>query len=112
MPLHASPRDSSPCANGEAKSGEARTQLGHGARAIDKARGRLRKSDPDRAIAEWRGLIAARWTLLDHFESDGKRYLLARQNEAARSGFATLTARERQAVGFASLGHSNKAHRV
>jgi DNA-binding CsgD family transcriptional regulator len=95
-------------ADGEAKSAEARTQLEEGARQMDRARGSLRKSDPDLAIAEWRGLIAARWTLVDHYESDGKRYLLARRNEATPSGFAALSLRERQAVGYACLRHSNK----
>jgi DNA-binding CsgD family transcriptional regulator len=92
----------------EAKSDEAREELTRATRTIDKSRGKLRKTDPDRAVAEWKGLIAARWTLLDHFETDGKRYLLARKNEAPIDGFASLTPRERQAIGFARLGHPNK----
>jgi DNA-binding NarL/FixJ family response regulator len=95
-------------ATGDAKSAEALARLRAGARAIDRARGKLRKSEPDAAVAEWRGLIATRWTLLDHFESDGKRYLLARRNEPTPPGLDSLAPRERQALGFASLGHTNK----
>ena len=46
--------------------------------------------------------------LVDHFESDGKRYVLARRNDAAVRGLAALTDRERQALGYAALGHTNK----
>jgi DNA-binding CsgD family transcriptional regulator len=95
-------------AEGDARPASARARLGDGARAIDRARGKLRRSDPDQAVAEWRGLIAARWTLVETFESDGKRYLLARRNEADPVGMASLTARERQVVGFAALKHRNK----
>jgi DNA-binding CsgD family transcriptional regulator len=79
-----------------------------GAAAIDRARGRLRKTDPEQAVAEWKGLIAARWTLLDHFESDGKRFLLACENQASADRLISLSPRERQALSYASLGHTNK----
>jgi DNA-binding CsgD family transcriptional regulator len=91
-----------------AQSSEARTELAAGATALDRARGPMRHRDPDRAVAEWRGLIAARWSLTDHVESDGRRYLLARRNDASAGGASALTERERQAVGYASLGHHNK----
>jgi DNA-binding CsgD family transcriptional regulator len=92
----------------ETKLTAARAQLAEGARAIDQARGKLRRTDPDDALAGWRGLVAARWSLVDHFESDGKRYLLARRNDPSPPGLEALSARERQALGFARLGHSNK----
>lgn len=92
----------------DAKSAEARAHLVAGARAIEAARGTIRARDPASAVAEWRGLVVARWTLIEHFESDGKRYLVARRNEAMRRGCEDLAPRERQALGFASLGHSNK----
>jgi DNA-binding CsgD family transcriptional regulator len=92
---------------GDARAEEARRALAQAVRAVDRARSRLRRDD-DRAVASRKGLVAARWSLVDHFESDGKRYLLAHANESAVSGFAALTAREKQALGFAALGHSNK----
>jgi DNA-binding CsgD family transcriptional regulator len=46
--------------------------------------------------------------LVDHFESDGKRYVLARRNDVKIGGAEALSERERQAIGFAALGHNNK----
>jgi DNA-binding CsgD family transcriptional regulator len=51
----------------------------------------------------------ARWTLLDAFESDGKRYIVAiMENPAVTDGPVVLSARERQVVAFAALGKTNK----
>ena len=92
----------------EAQLREAQSSLRAAVRDVERARGALRRRDPDAAVASWKGLVATRWSLVDHFESDGKRYVLAHRNEVPLSGFAALTARERQAVGFAALGHGNK----
>jgi len=95
-------------AEGAATEGPARLALRGAAVALDKARAKAaRISDPDGAIAEWRPLVEARWTLYDHFERDGRRYYVARKNDPqlAEDG---LTLRERQVAGFAALGHSNK----
>jgi DNA-binding CsgD family transcriptional regulator len=45
---------------------------------------------------------------LEHFESDGHRYLLARRNDPQAAESPKLSRRERQVVGYARLGHSNK----
>ena len=50
---------------------------------------------------------ASRWSLVDHFDKDGRRYLVARKNDPFVQG-SKLTLRERQVLGFACLGHSNK----
>ena len=91
-----------------AKSAAARELLHQSAVALRRAKGRLRLDAPDRALAEWKGLVAARWTLVDHFESDGQRYVLARRNDVPVRGFGALTERERQVVSYAALGHSSK----
>jgi DNA-binding CsgD family transcriptional regulator len=95
-------------ASDDAKDNVARAALADGARIFERARRELRRTDADLALAEWRALLAARWTLVDHFESDGKRYVLARRNAPVPQGLDALTTRERQALGFAQLGHSNK----
>jgi DNA-binding CsgD family transcriptional regulator len=95
-------------AEGAATAKEARAHLFDAVRAREHAHGKLRRVDPDLAVAEWKGLVAARWSLVDQFESDGRRYLLARKNDPDISGLDALTERERCAVGFAALGHSNK----
>lgn len=76
--------------------------------SLERVRGDLRKTAPDSALAGWPAMVRARWTLVDHFEKDGKRYLLAVRSEAAMDGMQMLSPRERQVVSYASLGHSNK----
>jgi DNA-binding CsgD family transcriptional regulator len=60
------------------------------------------------AVDEWKGLIAARWTLLDVTEKDGRRYLVARQNRPRARGDKELTEREQEVVACAAMGHHNK----
>jgi DNA-binding NarL/FixJ family response regulator len=60
------------------------------------------------AIAPWRGREARRWTLIEQLESGGRRYVLARENEPQPAQPAPLSAREREVVGLAALGRSNK----
>jgi DNA-binding CsgD family transcriptional regulator len=76
--------------------------------AADRARGPLRRRAPDEAIEVWRGLVAGRWTLLDHFDRDGRRYLVAHRNDPDAHDPRALTLRERQVVGYVALGQSNK----
>ncbi|MFO0612097.1 MAG: helix-turn-helix transcriptional regulator [Polyangiaceae bacterium] len=95
-------------AEGDAKEAPARASLRAAVARIEEARGAQRAREPDRAIASWRGLVSARWSLVDQFEEGGRRYVVARENSPRASGPRDLTVRERQAVGYASLGHSNK----
>jgi DNA-binding CsgD family transcriptional regulator len=92
----------------DAQLADARERLQSAVKQTERARGRLRTREPEQAIDLWKGLVSGRWTLVDHFESDGKRYVLARRNELSVGGLASLTARERQTVAYASLGHTNK----
>jgi DNA-binding NarL/FixJ family response regulator len=75
---------------------------------LEKVRGPMRREAPDAALARWRTLVQGRWSLVDQMDHDGRRYILARENAPAASGSALLTARERQIMGFARLGHDNK----
>jgi DNA-binding NarL/FixJ family response regulator len=95
-------------ASGPAAATTARQLLARAALAIERARGPLRSDDAERAVKEWRGLVAARWSLIDYFDTDGRRYLVARENSPHAPGPEVLTVRERQVVAFAALGHSNK----
>ena len=60
------------------------------------------------ALELWRGLLAGRWTLVDHFDSDGRRFVLARKNDPSVPEPRALSPRQRQVVFYASLGWSNK----
>ncbi len=61
-----------------------------------------------RTVEAWRGLVAARWSIVDRFEHDGKRFLLAQENAPVSPSRRELSERERQALAYAKLGHSNK----
>lgn len=94
-------------AEGEAKDVAARAALRAAAVAVERARTRQKRADPDGALEQWRAMVDGRWSLVDHFERDGKRFYVARRNEPGLGG-DPLTLRERQVAGFAALGHSNK----
>ena len=53
--------------------------------------------------ASWEGC----WSLVDRFESDGRRYRIARPNDPAVEGPPQLTERERL-LGYAAMGHTNQ----
>lgn len=90
------------------KSGGARESLSEAVLRTERARGRLRRTDPDDALALWTGLVDGRWSLVDHVERDGRRWVLARRNEPGVTDPKALTARERDVVAYAVRGHSNK----
>jgi DNA-binding CsgD family transcriptional regulator len=95
-------------AEGDATLPKARAALARAVVAIDRARGRQRRTDPDGALAAWKGLVDARWSLVDEFENDGKRFIVARENEPHTMPLEALSKRERQIVGYLLLGHTSK----
>jgi DNA-binding CsgD family transcriptional regulator len=77
--------------------------------AIERARtARARRSDPESALEIWQGLIAGRWSLLEQFDRDGRRYLIVHRNDPATPDPRGLTLRECQVLAYALIGHSNK----
>jgi len=95
-------------AEGSAKAPAALARLRHAVLGVEAARAHRQDPDALAGLRGWRGLIDARWSLLDQFESDGKRYLVARENAPRPPGPGAFTTRERQVVGYAALGHDNK----
>jgi DNA-binding CsgD family transcriptional regulator len=95
-------------ATGTAKAPKSLAALRGGTLAIEQARGKLRKDAPERALDIWKGLVVARWTLVDHFESDGRRFVLAQENESETSSGTALSLREHQVLANAALGRTNK----
>lgn len=95
-------------ATGPAKSESARQRLRSAAVAIDKARGRLAREQPDEAVALWRGLVAGRWSIIDVTDTDARRYWVARRNEPAIAEDLRLTRRESQVVAMAAMGLSDE----
>ena len=75
---------------------------------MDRARGGLRVDDPDAALEAWKGLVAGRWSLVDHIDTDGKRFIVARRNDPDAHGPGGLTLRERQVMSARARGLSLK----
>jgi DNA-binding CsgD family transcriptional regulator len=95
-------------ATGEARATSARTVLRDAVVCIEQARRAQGGERGDAALDDWRGLTAARWSLVEQIEHDGRRYLLARRNDVDSPGPAALSPRERQVLAFAALGRTNK----
>ena len=94
--------------SGRAKDAGASEKLREAAVKIDRARGGLRKSDPETSLATWWALLQGRWSLVDWFDTDGRRFVLAHANPPNISDPRGLTEREAQVVTYAALGESRK----
>ncbi|MFT3913684.1 MAG: LuxR C-terminal-related transcriptional regulator [Anaeromyxobacteraceae bacterium] len=95
-------------AEGEAKAKDARASLAGAVLKLERARGRLRRTEPDEALGLWQGLVDGRWSLVDHVEADGRRVVLARHNPPGVRDPRALTARERDVLAYVAQGHGNK----
>jgi DNA-binding CsgD family transcriptional regulator len=92
----------------EAPAKKARQALAEAVLGVESARSRLRRSDPDAALEAWKGLVAGRWSLVDHVDADGKRFLVARKNDPDAPEVPGLTLRERQVMAARARGLSFK----
>jgi DNA-binding CsgD family transcriptional regulator len=95
-------------AKGPALNADARERLRDAAVRLDRARGSLRKSDPEKSLEAWWALLHGRWSLVDWFDIDGRRFVLAHPNPPNVGDPRGLTQREAQVVAFAALGESQK----
>ncbi len=86
----------------------AREALREAVRRIDHIRTRAGRSDPDAAMEAWEGLVEGRWSLVDHFDTDRRRFVVAIKNDPTYPDPRGLTMRERQVAEFVGLGHSCK----
>ena len=80
--------------------------LDEGRRRRDEAR--RTTHDVEKALEIWKGLVAGRWSLVDHLDTDGKRFLLAIRNAPSVDKRADLTPRERRACALVAMGHPDK----
>ncbi len=95
-------------AQGPAKAPGALRALRDAALALDRARGQMRESDPAKALELWRALVRGRWSTVDWFDTDGRRYVLGVPNAPDVVDPRGLTERETQVVAFANLGLTNE----
>ena len=95
-------------ATGEAKTKPALRALREAAQRVDRARGALRDEDPDEALEMWQALVRGRWSTVDYFDSDGRRYVLGIPNAPDIQDPRGLNEREMQVVTYAAQGMTNK----
>lgn len=75
---------------------------------MDRARGPLRKDDAEEALKIWWALLRGRWSMVEWFDTDQRRYILAVPNAPSVVDPRGLTQRESQVVAYAALGESHK----
>jgi DNA-binding NarL/FixJ family response regulator len=92
----------------EATSTSARALLRDAVCRIERARTASGRNDPDAAMESWEGLVDGRWSLVDRFDTDGRRFVVAVKNDPAHPDPRGLTAREREVAEFVGLGRSTK----
>ncbi|MFW2389534.1 MAG: helix-turn-helix transcriptional regulator [Polyangiales bacterium] len=93
---------------GDAKERTSAKTLRDAAIAVDRARGDMRDTDPDSALEMWKALVQGRWSMVDWFDTDGRRFVLAIPNSPDVTDPRGLTERESQVVTYAVMGHTNK----
>lgn len=76
--------------------------------AVERARTKSALRDSDDALRTWRALLAGEYTLLDRFESDGRRFVIAVSNPPGIRDPRGLTQREAAVAAWAARGHSDK----
>jgi DNA-binding CsgD family transcriptional regulator len=95
-------------AEGEARTLDARDALREAARRVDRARCAKQRGTPGDALGLWRALVDGRWSLVERFDSDGKRMFVARRNDPSVRPASALNEKERKVVALLALGHSVK----
>lgn len=75
--------------------------------AIERARTQELRARPLEAVNLWTGLVDGRFSLVDRFDSDGRRYLVAHVNPHGFSDPRALTDRERDCAQLAARGSTN-----
>jgi DNA-binding CsgD family transcriptional regulator len=76
--------------------------------AAERARTSSGRSEGASGLDEWRALVAGRWTLIESFERDRRRYYTAYPNAPHVRSFHALSPREEQVVAYVAQGDSNK----
>lgn len=93
---------------GPATDRDSREHFREAVRHIELARTNAGRRDPDVALDNWEALVSGRWSLVDRFDRDGKRFFVAVLNNPAYPDLRGLTSRERQVAELAGLGRSAK----
>ncbi|MBK1705101.1 LuxR C-terminal-related transcriptional regulator [Halochromatium glycolicum] len=85
----------------------ARERLAHAVRVMDRTRCASRRLQTDEALAAWEALVAGRWSLVEHLDSDDRRFIIAVRNDPHHPDPRGLTQRERQVAEYVGMGRSS-----
>ncbi len=88
---------------------EQRHALSLRVRAIEAVRTRSRRGDIDGALSVWKGLVAGTWSLVERFESDGRRVWVAKRNAPEVGRTLRLSASEERVATYCATVHSQKS---
>jgi len=83
-------------------------RLHEAARRADRARTRDVRREPDAALDMWECLVSGEYSVVEVFDTDGKRLFVAKKNAPDARGPRALSPRERQVAALLALGHSDK----
>lgn len=95
-------------AEGPARDACVRAALRDAVATIDRLRTHRKGAHAKDALETWRALHEGRYSLVEEFESDGRRFVLARPNAPEPASLDVLTPRERQVVSVLATGCANK----
>ncbi|CAE6507054.1 Regulatory protein, luxR family [Nitrosomonas nitrosa] len=95
-------------ARSPAKDQDVRENLRAIVRRIERTRTHAGRADPDEALSNWEGLVNGRWSIVDRFDTDGRRFIVAIKNDPAHPDLRGLTPRERQVAEYVGLGCASK----
>ncbi|MEZ4221725.1 MAG: LuxR C-terminal-related transcriptional regulator [Polyangiaceae bacterium] len=94
-------------ATGAAREGPLLAKLRDAVRQVDRARSKSVRHDAPAALELWQGLIAGHYSLVDLFDSDGRRHVVVRANEPKVREDRRLTRREAQATLLAAAANDD-----
>jgi DNA-binding NarL/FixJ family response regulator len=96
-------------AHSPAREHAARVVLRDAVQALERVRRGADATSIDEVFAAWKVFVATRWSLLDHFDTDGKRYIVVCENRPCLDDARhKLSLRERQVMAYLALGRSTK----
>lgn len=95
-------------ARGQARDREEREALRSAVMAFDRAGSASAEQDCGDVLESWKALVSGRWSLVQSFESDGRRYLLARCNPPGDGSLPGVTALEAHVLLLRAQGASFK----
>ena len=94
-------------AAGQAAYGDVRARLREAVQRIDRARTDAVRREEVEALELWQGLVEGRWSLIDRYDTDGRRYYVAMANPPDGVDARQLTGVEAQVTAQVVAGEPN-----